>query len=62
MPYLDVEAMAAASAVLLNDPEGRRLMGAAARAKWLQGHRTETAMVKWLEIVERELALATQAR
>ncbi len=62
VPYLDVDVMAGAAAELLNDPERRRLMGATARAKWMQGHRIETAMPQWLEIVERELALAAQER
>jgi glycosyltransferase involved in cell wall biosynthesis len=56
VPYLDVQAMAAAACDLLAAAEKRHAMGAAARAKWMHGHRIEAAMPRWLEIVERELA------
>ncbi len=59
VPYLDLDAMAAATRELLADDEKRHAFGAAARAKWMQGHLIETAMPQWLGIVERELALAS---
>ena len=56
VPYLDVAAMAAAAARLLQHPEELRAIATAARQRWFQHHRLETAVPQWLTLLELEIA------
>jgi glycosyltransferase involved in cell wall biosynthesis len=61
VPYLDITAMADCIVSLLNSPDRRTTMGAAARRKVTQRHDVSVAAPRILELIERNLAAPAQA-
>ncbi len=61
VPYLDVEAMAAAALDLLDDSERRRAMGGQAAAVVRRDHEVDVAGPQVLEVIERVLGDARAA-
>lgn len=61
VPYLRTDDMASAAVQLLGDAAVRKALGLAARERWRFRHRTETALPRWLEIIESEVATGLRA-
>jgi glycosyltransferase involved in cell wall biosynthesis len=61
VPYLDIMAMADCIGSLLDSPERRSMMGAAARCKVIQRHDVSVAAPRILELIERNLAAPVRA-